>query len=66
MSKKEVIIAIGDEVRYSDRYVQGGYSNGKVVHRLDHSILVLEIMENGITKNKLVDETDIIELSIKK
>jgi len=59
MGKNENAISIGDEVRYRDRHAKDGFSIGKVINRIDHSILVIEILENGMIRNRLVDETEI-------
>jgi len=59
MSKTEKNVSIGDEVTYRDRYAENGFSNGKVISKLDYTILVLEIVENGLVRTKLVDESEI-------
>lgn len=59
MGKNENAISIGDEIKYRDRHAKDGFSIGKVINKIDHSILVIEIFENGMIRNKLIDEVDI-------
>jgi len=59
MKKDQKNISIGDEITYRDRYASEGFSKGKIVGKLDHTILVVEIIDNGMVRNKLVDESEI-------
>jgi len=66
MAKKKPKAVIGDEITYKDPYSKDGFSSGKVINRLDQTILILEVIENGMIRHKLVDESQVITLNENK
>jgi hypothetical protein len=55
-------VKIGDEVQFSNRYIEHTHYKWKVVAKLDNTILMVEINEPGISERRMIDIDDVIEV----
>ncbi len=62
MKKQEYTINeinIGDLVTWQDKYAKYENSTWRVIKKLDHTILVIEKIENDITEKRMIDVSDV-------
>jgi hypothetical protein len=57
-------IHIGDEIYYEDKFRSNRYPNWKVVGKLDKSLLVIQIIKDGSSEQRVIDIMDVENLVV--